>query len=137
MKDSGELFGYSEQFWKYIRKFWRRCTKSGRDYTKFTKECSEEVMEAIEPRIDPKVINRCVKKDWRKLLSKEIRNHAWSPLAMRINGWRYNYGDYIFFTAASIFDFSFYPCKEDKWIGRTPIRRYRLRCAAVEQAPQK
>ncbi|CAD7968674.1 unnamed protein product [Amoebophrya sp. A120] len=96
VKQSGELFGYSEAFWKYLRAFWKQCTDSGRDFTKFTKKCSYEVMEQIngslsaKNKIDIDNIKQCTKKDWKSLLKKEIRNHAWSPLALRINGWRYS-----------------------------------------------
>merc|ERR1712178_277576 len=32
----------------------------------------------------------CIKNQGRSLLVKELRNRAWSPLALRINGWRYS-----------------------------------------------
>jgi len=71
-----------------MNRFWLKCSGRGRDYTKFGKQCSEEVMDYLS--IDKAAVSQCVENDWRELLSKEIVNHAWSPLALRINGWRYS-----------------------------------------------
>lgn len=39
---------------------------------------------------DKAAVQKCVSDEMSTRLSKEIRNHAWSPLALRINGWRYS-----------------------------------------------
>merc|ERR1712224_1046020 len=88
VKQAGELFGYSENFWKYVKTFWKDCSDYGKDFSKFTEECSYQTMTSLG--IDTEVVRNCVRNDWRDLLTKEIRNHAWSPLALRINGWRYS-----------------------------------------------
>ncbi|CAD7960941.1 unnamed protein product [Amoebophrya sp. A25] len=88
VKNGGELFGYSEDFWKYVRSFWADCAAYGRNFSKFTKSCSERTM--AKHGIDKSQIEQCTQNEWKTLLSHEIRNHAWSPLALRINGWRYS-----------------------------------------------
>lgn len=86
VKKSGELFGYSESFWKYIGSFWKRCTDKGKNFKDFRKKCAEEVMDLHG--IDKGAVADCIRNSGRDLLVKELRNRAWSPLALRINGWR-------------------------------------------------
>lgn len=84
----GELFGYSHMWWKYVAKFWKDCTKTGTDFTDFTATCSYATMDYLAA--DTAAVKKCVSEEMSSRLSKEIRNHAWSPLALRINGWRYS-----------------------------------------------
>jgi len=102
-ENEDELFGYSPQWWSYIVRFWKDCAQSGKDYSDFTSECSYQVMESVLKETEAseraamdalEQIRQCATDNdsRRNLLLAELRNRAWSPMAvaLRINGWRYS-----------------------------------------------
>merc|ERR1712137_1518945 len=50
--------------------------------------CSEGLMKHVG--IDPLEVAKCVKSSTQSKLTAERENTAWSPSALRINGWRYS-----------------------------------------------
>jgi len=54
------------------------CTKSGADYSDFNEACSYKTMEYLG--IDTAPVKKCTQEEAQALLSKQIKNHAWSPL---------------------------------------------------------
>lgn len=74
---------YAEEFWNYIEKLLERCPLET-----FGEECSKALM--TELGIDYARISTCVATSLESKLEKEREHSAWSPRALRINGWRYS-----------------------------------------------
>jgi len=80
---------YAEEYWSYIEKFLDRCSLDGSGpQDKFGDDCSEKLMSEVG--IDVQKINTCMATTSTKKLKKEREYPAWSPRALRINGWRYS-----------------------------------------------
>lgn len=79
---------YVAKYWDYMEKFLDRCPLSGTGSDRFGEDCSEKVMKEVG--IDSKEIQKCVLHQKDSLLQHELENPAWSPRAIRINGWRYS-----------------------------------------------
>jgi hypothetical protein len=78
---------YSPQFWDYIEKFGDKCTLDGEGGNQFGEACSLAVMR--EANIDVNRIGSCLSETKDKKLQEQREHPAWSPRAVRINGWRY------------------------------------------------
>lgn len=80
---------YSEGFWEYVVRRRAECPLAGKDPSnRFGTACAGRVM--AELGIDVKAVNDCITQKGEKLLDAEVENVAWSPQALRLNGWRYN-----------------------------------------------
>jgi len=79
---------YAEEFWNYVQQFEDACPLTGHDpRARFGTECSEKLMQKIGLDLDK--VRQCVASTHDEKLRKERDNSAWSPRALRINGWRY------------------------------------------------
>jgi len=79
---------YAEEYWNYVEQFEDACPLAGtHPHARFGTECSEKLMEKIGLDVD--VVRKCVVSSQDEKLRKERDNSAWSPRALRINGWRY------------------------------------------------
>lgn len=79
---------YAKEYWDYVERF-SQCKLDGEtDETKFGKTCSKIQMKAAG--IDVDAIERCTMDNRYSKLKEQRANTAWSPRAIRINGWRYN-----------------------------------------------
>jgi len=80
---------YAEKFWDYIEAFPDRCPLEGTDEnTRFGDVCSQLVMK--EKLIDVDAVTLCVRTTQTDKLKEQREHRAWSPRALRINGWRYS-----------------------------------------------
>jgi len=85
---------YAEQFWHYVETLPDSCPLAGPDGSelppddRFGSACSERLMSSIGIDIDK--VKRCVRRTSNEKLTHERENIAWSPRALRINGWRYS-----------------------------------------------
>lgn len=80
---------YSKEFWNYIVRFLDECPLEAKDPTKrFGETCSLKVMREVGIQTDPIVQCALTTKDEKLLHERD--NPAWSPRALRINGWRYS-----------------------------------------------
>lgn len=79
---------YAEEFWNYVEQFEDACPLTGNaPHARFGTECSEKLMQKIG--VDVSKVQQCVASTQDSKLKKERDNSAWSPRALRINGWRY------------------------------------------------
>lgn len=80
---------YSRLFWEYVARRRADCPLAGTDpkYT-FGDACSLRLMKELG--VDQDALVRCIRKNQDRYLDAEVENVAWSPQALRINGWRYN-----------------------------------------------
>merc|ERR1711957_1072104 len=79
---------YAEEFWNYVEQFEDACPLTGNaPHARFGTECSEKLMQKIG--VDVSKVQQCVASTQDLKLKKERDNSAWSPRALRINGWRY------------------------------------------------
>jgi len=80
---------YAEKWWNYVEKLPQRCPiDADNDAKRFGKECSEKLMEEVG--IDVSRVRTCVATTSDAKLESELVNKAWSPRALRVNGWRYS-----------------------------------------------
>jgi len=80
---------YAEKWWNYVEKLPKRCpVDSQDDAQRFGKKCSEKLMEEVG--IDVSRVRQCVDTTSDAKLESELVNKAWSPRALRVNGWRYS-----------------------------------------------
>jgi hypothetical protein len=84
---AGKKVEYAKEFWDYVEKRFDRCTLDGKGEDKFGTECSEKLMREVN--IDVPAIQSCMLSKKDEYLKYELDNPAWSPRALRINGWRY------------------------------------------------
>lgn len=79
---------YAEEFWNYMGQFEDACPLTGHlSHARFGTECSEKLMQKIG--LDVGKVQQCVASTGDEKLRRERDNSAWSPRALRINGWRY------------------------------------------------
>jgi len=79
---------YAEEYWNYVKQFESACPLAGNSpHAKFGTECSEKLMQKVG--LDMDQVRKCVISTQDEKLRKERDNSAWSPRALRINGWRY------------------------------------------------
>lgn len=80
---------YAEKFWDYVERLAEYCPLQSNDPTyQFGPECSHALMKHVG--IDVEKIDKCTVETKEKKLHAERDNKAWSPRALRINGWRYS-----------------------------------------------
>lgn len=80
---------YAEKYWDYVQKFLDSCPLDAPEaIDRFGIECSERLMQKLG--IDVEKVQRCMFETKEKKLKNERENPAWSPRAVRINGWRYS-----------------------------------------------
>jgi len=89
ISNSAHVVDFAAKYWDYMEKYLDSCPLDGRspDNT-FGQPCSMKVMRQVG--IDPDAIITCALNTMQKKLRKERKNQAWSPRALRINGWRYS-----------------------------------------------
>eukprot|EP00746_Dinoflagellata_sp_MGD_P164439 gnl/MRDRNA2_/MRDRNA2_93065_c0_seq1.p1 gnl/MRDRNA2_/MRDRNA2_93065_c0~~gnl/MRDRNA2_/MRDRNA2_93065_c0_seq1.p1 ORF type:complete len:517 (+),score=84.73 gnl/MRDRNA2_/MRDRNA2_93065_c0_seq1:94-1551(+) len=81
--------GYHYSWWDYVTEFNTRCPVHGLDEnSRFGDACAQKVLGGIRG-IDREKIERCIATRTDAMLEHERTNIAWSPHAIRINGWRY------------------------------------------------
>jgi len=80
---------YSKNFWEYVVRRRSECSLAGTDpsYT-FGEKCSLRLMTSLG--VDVAAIESCTRSKADLYLDAEVENVAWSPQALRLNGWRYN-----------------------------------------------
>ncbi|CAE7743707.1 BP80, partial [Symbiodinium microadriaticum] len=84
---TGALF--SEPYWLYVVSFNRRCSVRAHDADhRFGEVCSLSVMRDIG--IDAQSVQDCVHRNRVPILREQLKNVAWSRLALQLNGWRYS-----------------------------------------------
>jgi len=87
LSESAIVF-YAEKWWNYVEQLPQRCPVDSQDSAKrFGTECSEKLMEHVA--IDVEKVRHCVATTRDQKLESELVNKAWSPRALRVNGWRY------------------------------------------------
>lgn len=80
---------YAEKWWNYVEKLPQRCPVDAQDHAqRFGEACSEKLMEEVG--IEVSSVRHCVETTSTKKLESELVNKAWSPRALRVNGWRYS-----------------------------------------------
>lgn len=80
---------YSQEFWEYVVKFFHQCPLYGKQEYGFTASCATRVMAQI-PGISSAKVERCQMTRSHAFLKEQVEQVAWSPLALRVNGWRYS-----------------------------------------------
>lgn len=84
----GPIVFYAEKWWNYVEKLPARCPVDSADEAqRFGRICSEKLMEEVG--IDVQGVRKCVQASTESKLESELVNKAWSPRALRVNGWRY------------------------------------------------
>merc|ERR1712216_795857 len=85
----GAVVFYAEKWWNYVERFAQKCpVESSNGGLIFGKECSEKLMEELG--IDVSQVRNCVDTSSNAKLESQLVNKAWSPRALRVNGWRYS-----------------------------------------------
>jgi len=80
---------YADEYWNYVEKLFDACPLDGPDPEKrFGKVCSENLMR--KNGIDVQKVEDCAFRTRQDKLQVQRENTAWSPRALRINGWRYS-----------------------------------------------
>lgn len=80
---------FAEKFWAYMDHFLDNCPLNGHgSQNTFGLECSVKLMKLVD--IDPALVDKCVQANTTEYLKRERGHQAWSPRALRINGWRYS-----------------------------------------------
>eukprot|EP00931_Biecheleriopsis_adriatica_P116201 TRINITY_DN9187_c0_g1_i2.p1 TRINITY_DN9187_c0_g1~~TRINITY_DN9187_c0_g1_i2.p1 ORF type:complete len:471 (-),score=87.66 TRINITY_DN9187_c0_g1_i2:139-1551(-) len=79
----------SSKWWSYVSRFLEQCPVEGTESAHaFGTECAEKLMHQLG--IDVDKVNKCVIQTQEQKLQRQQENVAWSPRALRINGWRYS-----------------------------------------------
>ncbi|CAK0858966.1 unnamed protein product [Prorocentrum cordatum] len=82
---------YAEKYWDYLERFWTECPSDAEESVsaahRFGLQCSERL--ARDVGIDIEAVRRCTSERSEELLLQQLEAPAWSPRALRINGWRY------------------------------------------------
>eukprot|EP00929_Paragymnodinium_shiwhaense_P053176 TRINITY_DN26620_c0_g1_i1.p1 TRINITY_DN26620_c0_g1~~TRINITY_DN26620_c0_g1_i1.p1 ORF type:complete len:546 (+),score=148.81 TRINITY_DN26620_c0_g1_i1:150-1640(+) len=81
---------YAEKFWNYVERFVDSCPLDGAkpERDRFGRECAENLMKKVG--IDVGKVNECMLANKEEKLKQQREETAWSPRALRINGWRYS-----------------------------------------------
>jgi hypothetical protein len=80
---------YAQKYWDYVKLFADNCPVNGATpETRFGTPCAELMM----PRAGLSVpeVQKCIASSKDAKLKEQRENSAWSPRALRINGWRYS-----------------------------------------------
>lgn len=85
---SGQIIEYAEPYWHYIQDFPGKCPLDGTAPNVFGLECSEKLQKGVGVDVDK--VRECVLYSKEEKLKHERENPAWSPRALRVNGWRYS-----------------------------------------------
>ncbi|CAE8617544.1 unnamed protein product [Polarella glacialis] len=89
LKSGKGLVEYAAKYWDYMEIFLDRCPlDADNPQDRFGEACSLKVMRQVG--INPDEIMQCVMSTKEEKLKHERENPAWSPRAIRINGWRYS-----------------------------------------------
>jgi len=87
-RGEGITVGYAGKWWDYIAHMAKDCPMDSEDETRrFGSVCAEQAMSSA--RLDSQHVNSCMMLTMTEKLRAERENKAWSPSALRINGWRY------------------------------------------------
>jgi hypothetical protein len=87
--NSAHAVEYAAKFWDYIEKYLDSCPlEATNPDQRFGLTCSNKIMKSVG--IDTAAVADCVARTTEEKLKLERRNQAWSPRALRINGWRYS-----------------------------------------------
>jgi len=79
---------YSKEWWDYVARLHHDCPLEEKyPERRFGKTCSYKLMERLG--IDTGLVHNCVLVSAEEYLQKELHDIAWSPQALRVNGWRY------------------------------------------------
>lgn len=80
---------FAKQYWHYAEKLLEKCpTDAPEAIKRFGFECSVGLMKEVGLDVD--AVQRCVTHSANDKLREQREHTAWSPRAIRINGWRYN-----------------------------------------------
>mmetsp|Transcript_38156 Transcript_38156/g.109493 ORF Transcript_38156/g.109493 Transcript_38156/m.109493 type:complete len:494 (+) Transcript_38156:26-1507(+) len=80
---------YSQEFWDYAVRFNTECPLAGKSADRrFGYACSKRTMEEVG--IAVQAVENCVRRNFKQILQDQIEQVAWSPQALRLNGWRYS-----------------------------------------------
>jgi len=83
------LVEYSVEFWDYIARLRETCPLHAElDAHRFGLACSQRLMRLVG--VDHRRVAQCAASTAVQKLRQALRNTAWSPQAIRINGWRYS-----------------------------------------------
>jgi len=84
-----QLVEYAAKYWDYVEKFGDTCKLTAKDKeNRFGAHCSEKLMRSLG--IDVGKVTDCILRSKDEKLQYMKENPAWSPRALRINGWRYS-----------------------------------------------
>jgi len=83
----GSVVEYAEKFWNYVESMLQSCPVEAQQEPRFGRACSEALMSKLG--IDVTLVNTCMAETQGQKLKSEREFVAWSPRALRINGWRY------------------------------------------------
>jgi len=89
LKDGKPVVEYAGQYWDYVKRFADECpmdAKAKEEYS-FGKACADRVTRAVG--LDVGKVQHCIDTSRDEKLKKQRADTAWSPRALRINGWRY------------------------------------------------
>merc|ERR1712100_837309 len=79
---------YAAPFWDYVEKIMDSCPLDGADASsRFGEACSKKLM--TEVGVDVDAVMKCYTDTHDEKLKNQRDHTAWSPRAVRINGWRY------------------------------------------------
>jgi len=88
LADGKPMIEYAEKYWDYVERFLDFCPLDAEaPEARFGLECSERLQRKVGLDVDK--VRHCVRMSTRDKLALELQNRAWSPRALRINGWRY------------------------------------------------
>mmetsp|Transcript_14381 Transcript_14381/g.36764 ORF Transcript_14381/g.36764 Transcript_14381/m.36764 type:complete len:482 (+) Transcript_14381:71-1516(+) len=80
---------YAREYWDYIEQFMDACPLTAEnEQDRFGEACSDRLMAKVG--IDTAKIHDCQLRHSDEYLKSQRENPAWSPRALRINGWRYS-----------------------------------------------
>jgi len=79
---------YAAKYWDYVEKIVDECPISGEHPEfRFGTVCAERLMAKV--LLDVEKVKNCIATTGERKLKDEREHTAWSPRALRINGWRY------------------------------------------------
>merc|ERR1712232_1039968 len=79
----------SEIWWQYVYQLHKMCPLDGPDEeTRFGPVCAKRAGAAAG--IDEKSVGKCIMMEGSRILDSQKQDRAWSPTALRINGWRFS-----------------------------------------------